>query len=1283
MASTPPGEIEKRRAREKRREALHKDLPLALQLKHPIDRPGKDRWDFDGELWDRRKSDRPEDKLFFIRMRNSSPILTSNRDGEGTQLVQLGREVASEGEDFIFMLSFLSKCFSGKSDPHPVVRGEYERVFFLQETRDEKDYHTHWQRFRDSIRKEWGEETIMERGLYNRELMEPMAEKNPTEFAALTVDRIKNLRSTGENSFDSGEENSIGSMLEALPVLAKKDPSACHGVIECALSSPSMRLHWLAYNHIHPLATIDPDRYKEIILTGIKEGFKSLGDDKSEIPIVGVYQGCGSLAQIDKGEFLKIYELGVKANDQTVQLVSSQSLEYLAEVDPNEYLKRYEEGLQGSAAVLSGTLSSLRGLARADPAAYEKKYLEALKSIKIPVWFKQRFIDTLDTLGEKDSKRYEKLIDATIAYSESVGEERDGILAGVYRSIGPLANSNPKRCEALLFDVLNSPGSIIRNNAIASLSDVAAANPQLGLKLLSDFKPEEEFEEGLVAESLIVLSKNIDIINPVNQIDEYVGGLEEREKTYTIQQLLNLLRLEKNPGWLRTRYLPKQKSLVRKLVEINESLPEDKKTDDVSKFLDSHGREIAILHALDPRQINAFFEDTAKSHGFKRVESFLKLNRAISIRGLKASQKILEKSGSTRSPHEVAKLAIYASTATSTNLEEVIEGVSSEADPDSNLRDLNNAIGQKFMEFYGKRLGLKPENIKPGAINEWNLPYLAHLFHADRSYPEEVRSLLRLKVKMTLQEEDFTTAITENVSGQYNEEEREQIKAIHLHNRAVRDEFEELGIDYDKWLRYGGELEFSVGLTKQDREDAVKLHSQQTHEVVTRFLGSRSEGKQGLLEGRPAMRLYKKVFGIRNVQPTKDGLIRGGKSLSLDESETIMSEFQNELKKLYDLRGESLGSDERVALEHLRGVVSGYQEIRQIEENKGCNMRICLSRRQPGFDLFQGNYTQNCTALGSDDRGAVLDYLFGTENQMIEITDLDRGEVGVNSLIYFGMGRKGSLDLVQDNVEIRSTHKPFNRIIREKIASFAKGLCEAVAPGRVKNVTLGRAYEDVYVLDLPSVSKAEFKVGGSLRGQMYADAYGGNWIDATTIQRSSQHVLTGVNEEPKIVLPKAKVNWREVSEVSTEKLEEIRVVETRCFPEGLRDFTAGREGFDDEGGFLLLLEDEKTDKVVGYLYASPGDTVGELPEEDQRADLLYIHSIAVKPTFRGTKHWKDLFDRLKRSQNAGYNSVGAHVRVNTGLSPFLQKAGFTQLGRNDDHEGSGEPFDYLKINLNK
>ncbi len=56
---------EQQKAKEEKRETLRELLPPDLQLEFVQERPGKEKWQFEGELMKRRHSETEEDRLFF------------------------------------------------------------------------------------------------------------------------------------------------------------------------------------------------------------------------------------------------------------------------------------------------------------------------------------------------------------------------------------------------------------------------------------------------------------------------------------------------------------------------------------------------------------------------------------------------------------------------------------------------------------------------------------------------------------------------------------------------------------------------------------------------------------------------------------------------------------------------------------------------------------------------------------------------------------------------------------------------------------------------------------------------------------------------------------------------------------------------------------------------------------------------------------------------------------------------------------------------------------------
>ena len=103
--------------------------------------------------------------------------------------------------------------------------------------------------------------------------------------------------------------------------------------------------------------------------------------------------------------------------------------------------------------------------------------------------------------------------------------------------------------------------------------------------------------------------------------------------------------------------------------------------------------------------------------------------------------------------------------------------------------------------------------------------------------------------------------------------------------------------------------------------------------------------------------------------------------------------------------------------------------------------------RVPQKDIFQGNYSTCCIAMGGSNGSAMPHYIMDTAYNMIELVDNNSGRTVGNALCYFVKGENGKLAFIIDNVEIANSVKPSDEIgkeVREQITEYASRIAKEV-----------------------------------------------------------------------------------------------------------------------------------------------------------------------------------------------------------------------------------------------
>ena len=157
--------------------------------------------------------------------------------------------------------------------------------------------------------------------------------------------------------------------------------------------------------------------------------------------------------------------------------------------------------------------------------------------------------------------------------------------------------------------------------------------------------------------------------------------------------------------------------------------------------------------------------------------------------------------------------------------------------------------------------------------------------------------------------------------------------------------------------------------------------------------------------------------------------------------------------------------------------------------------------RNPLHDIFQGNYSDCCIALGECNESAIAHYLLNTAFNMIEIVDNTTGETIGNALCYFAENKNKPVFII-DNIEVKPNIKPSREgqiELRKKVAEFVKQSLQEISPDKEIEVYMGTQANDVTTDDLKTEKKLLVPLGSFYIDELYLDVFGG-WKETETLK---------------------------------------------------------------------------------------------------------------------------------------------------------------------------------------
>lgn len=458
--------------------------------------------------------------------------------------------------------------------------------------------------------------------------------------------------------------------------------------------------------------------------------------------------------------------------------------------------------------------------------------------------------------------------------------------------------------------------------------------------------------------------------------------------------------------------------------------------------------------------------------------------------------------------------------------------------------------------------------------------------------------------------------------------------------------------------------------------------------VVKELLGSYREKRKGILSKQEAKVVFNTVFKKYNIQFKDKEIIHSKKGkLSIKDFSIVLNDFKQVIEKIYqEENDEDKKRNIRTSLAHLQDLIQRLPDLEKELLRKGFELEIGLWQREPGYDIFQGNYTHCCVAVDNFNRGAILDYLVDTNLQVIEIRDRAGDRTIAQTWVFVAQDNQGNLNLVLDNIEINSNYSNLEPQIRENLFSYIKEYTKAFGGGKIKRILLGSSsYNDIEIKGMNTISLNLTKLAGAPRETEYLDAFGAAWVDPSKETSKSFFIvaekLDKEFKDKNLEKQESEIIIEEIRQTNPELVNQINQLERSIFPEELQ--TPAEQYLNMNGLHLIL---KKDGEIIGNLSAVETKEVLSLVDKMHlNKETLYIWTIAIKPEARSLEVFSQLIKKFsQKAKEKGIKKLVMHARVNNHLSNILQERyGAKKIHRVENWLNSGEPFDYLEIDLDK
>ena len=392
---------------------------------------------------------------------------------------------------------------------------------------------------------------------------------------------------------------------------------------------------------------------------------------------------------------------------------------------------------------------------------------------------------------------------------------------------------------------------------------------------------------------------------------------------------------------------------------------------------------------------------------------------------------------SIKDPKDALDLAIIYAVLYKSVEEEELEKVIPNINPKSedekqHLRSILNGLLLKSM-----RIEREFDSNVLSKIDFSKNKYLSELFNSDDEFAESFEKLLGI-----LQKESAKS--NSNIFNSLPQ------------NRETRKMFQELGVDYRKWVKVnpGSHIKISIDTDVEKAKQAVikNLEDDFTGDLFTALP---AEEKETLLN-----RLKENGFTLSSIEtPVFDRLgylkekinvlrfCKDGELIDIKDLKQIISIVREEMNQnefwTKSLNDKKLHSIKETFKDHILKL--RYNEVKNLLKENSTDKRIELVIQKADMNdiqhaLFLGNHAGCCTAVNSYNGYSAVTYIM---NKLVTAIEIKDNEKFVGNTMCYLANVDSELALVLDNIEMKSKYQ-YNDNIRDAIFAYAEKLCTEI-----------------------------------------------------------------------------------------------------------------------------------------------------------------------------------------------------------------------------------------------
>lgn len=386
-------------------------------------------------------------------------------------------------------------------------------------------------------------------------------------------------------------------------------------------------------------------------------------------------------------------------------------------------------------------------------------------------------------------------------------------------------------------------------------------------------------------------------------------------------------------------------------------------------------------------------------------------------------------------------------------------------DVSRSVKEITNSIVDGFVTA----LGIQGEELQM-EIEEWPIDYLMLLIGALPEYDAETKEKLKSILRFTCKNSIIKGA-------EFRRKIQDELKRLFSKNTRILGLMEKKGLDIEQWLDYRIETNVSEkGKVKTDAElyDAAMRGIKSGIQLIIEKLKEKGVNPVGFTRGVEKLGLPEETesgkYKMQQIQ-----------SPCIDKFTGMLQYMKDNMPKKY---GIDISAEVVHILENLEIIRDVFKKEGKDAEEDGLieSFKIRIWDRDPRKDLFQGNYTHCCIAMGNP---TLIDYMCDLGMQVVEIVR-DNGRVVGQTWLWIGEDEKGEPVLVLDNVEINNNYKKYSEQFKEALFSYCHRYAKAIG---IKRVYMGGIYNDMSTSGMPRASLKEiYKLGGFIDHPYYLEA---------------------------------------------------------------------------------------------------------------------------------------------------------------------------------------------------